>query len=116
MDRDAVVVPEAADVGSGPTAAASSHFAGAIQDRGDGQIGQLPRQHTDEIDDIGLGCPAGLSNFVLLHRQLRVVTTLPMNDERQCAANDIDDDFLNQQPNDLLSRLDGCAGATPCLG
>jgi hypothetical protein len=71
-------------------------LAGAIQNGGDCHIWQLSRQYPHEIDDIGLDHPTGLSDLVLLHGHLGVVTTLPMNDECQLVIGYINDDFFDE--------------------
>jgi hypothetical protein len=76
----------------------------------------LPRQHTHELNNIGLNRPTGLTDFVLLDRHLRVVTALPMNDKCQTVVDNIDYDFFDEQPDDLLPCLNGCTGTVPCLG
>lgn len=106
-------VAKTADVASRPAGAMPCPLAGSIQDRCDRQIGQLPRQVANEIDNISLNCPAGLADLVFLHRHPGVIATLPMNDERQCVVNGIDNDFFDQQPNDLFA-LDA-SGPVPCL-
>ncbi len=103
-------VAKTADVASRPAGAMPCPLAGSIQDRCDRQIGQLPRQVANEIDNISLNCPAGLADLVFLHRHPGVIATLPMNDERQCVVNGIDNDFFDQQPNDLLACLDRRVG------
>jgi hypothetical protein len=44
---------------------------------------------------------------------IRVVATLPVNDERQSVSDDVDDDFFDDQSDDLLACLNGCAGTVP---
>ncbi|MGY4182988.1 hypothetical protein ACVIHH_008279 [Bradyrhizobium sp. USDA 4518] len=45
-----------------------------------------------------------------------VVAALPVNDERQFIAHDIDDDLFDKQPDDPLACLDGRPGAVPRPG
>jgi hypothetical protein len=72
------------------------HLAGSIEDRGDRRVRQLPRQYANEIEDIGFDRPAGLPDLVLFDRQLGMVATLPMNDERQRISRDIDDNLFDK--------------------
>ena len=116
INRNTVGVPKTTDMGSCPGGAASVRLAGAIQDGGDCHVRQLSRQYPHEIDNIGLDRPTGLSDLVLLDRHLGVVATLPMNDKCQAVVDNIDDDFFDEQPDDLLARLNCCTGTIPCLG
>jgi hypothetical protein len=103
-------------MGSRPCGAVPRQLAGAIQDSGYCHIWQLSRQDPHQIDDIGLDHPAGLSDLVLLHRHLGVVTTLPMNDECQLVIGYINNNFFDEQPDDLLACLDCCTRTIPRLG
>jgi len=113
---DAMGVPEPTDMTSCPGGAASGQLARTIEDGGNGQIRELPRQHTHEVEDVGLNRPTGLPDLVLPDRHFGVIAALPMDDQRQAIADDIDDDLLDEQPDDLLARLDRCAGTAPRFG
>ena len=97
---------EAADLGARPAIALSGRLAGAIEDGGDRQIRHLAGQYADEIEGVGRHGPAGPADLVLFDAQSGVIAALPVDDEGQCVVHDVDDDLLDQQSDDLLTRLD----------
>jgi len=116
IDSNAIGFPKTADMGACPSGAMPCHFTGAIQNSRDRIVWQLPRQHTNEVNDIGLDCPAGLSDLVLLDRQLGMIAALPMDDEGQRITDDVDDNLVDKQPDNLLACFDRRARAIPCFG
>jgi hypothetical protein len=76
----------------------------------------MPRQYRHKIDDIGVDRPTGLSDLVFLDRHFSVVAALPMNNKCELVVDDINDDFFDQKPDDLLPGLDCCTGTIPRLG
>jgi len=44
-----------------------------------------------------------LADFVLLDLHLCVIAALPMDDKHQGLIDDIDDNFFDEQPDDLLA-------------
>ncbi len=65
----------------------------------------MARQGAHEINDIVFSAPIRPAMAVLLHRQTRVIATLPVNDQLQRLTDDIDDDLRNDGADDLLARL-----------
>jgi hypothetical protein len=75
-------VSQTANMSARPAGTMCRRLSRAVQDRGDCVVRQLPREYANQIDDIGVGRPSSLADFVLLDRHLCVITALPMNDKR----------------------------------
>jgi hypothetical protein len=86
-----------------------------IQNGGYRVIRQLSCKHSNQVDDTGFDGPSGVTDLVLLDPHLRVVAALPMDDQRQSIIDDIDDNLFDEQPDDLLARLNRYAWTVPCL-
>jgi hypothetical protein len=99
-------VSKTANMSARPAGAMCRRLSGAVQDRGDCVVRQLPREYANQIEDTGVSRPSGLADFVLLDLHLGVVAALPMDDKRQGITDDIDDNFFDQQPDDLLACCD----------
>ena len=98
-------VSKTANMSARPAGTMCRRLSGAVQDRRDCVVRQLPREYANQIDDTGVGRPSSLADFVLLDRHLRVIAALPMDDKRQGITDDIDDNFFDEQPYDLLCAL-----------
>ena len=72
-------------------------------------------QRSHEIDDICVRHPTGLPAIVRFDLKTCVVAALPMDDHSNVIADQVDDDLVDQEPDDLLLRLDSRAGGIPCL-
>jgi hypothetical protein len=105
IDSDTMRVSKTADMRARPAGAMRRRLSRAVQDGGDRTVWQLPRQHTDQIDDTGFDRPAGMANFVLPDLHLSVIAALPMDDKRQGIISDIDNDLFDEQPDNLLARF-----------
>jgi hypothetical protein len=108
-------VSKTANMSARPVGTMCRRLSGPVQDCGDCVVRQLPREYTNQIDDIGLGRPSSLADFVLLDRHLCVIAALPMDDKRQGITDDIDDNFFDEQPYDLLACLDRYTRVVPGL-
>jgi hypothetical protein len=106
IDRNAMAVPKAADMGARPGGTMRRQLSGAVQNGGDCVVRQLPRQYANKIDDIGCDRPSSMASLVLLDLHLSMITPLPMNDEHQAIIDDIDDNFFDKQPDDLFAGFD----------
>ena len=96
-------VSKTADMSARPAGTMCRRLSGAVQDGRDYIVRQLPREYMNQIDDTGVGRPSSLADFVLLDLHLCVIAALPMDDKRQGIIDDIDDNFFDEQPNDLLA-------------
>jgi hypothetical protein len=76
----------------------------------------VARQGTHEVNDIVVGAPVRTAKAILLHRQTRVIAALPVNDQLERVADDIDDDLRNDDADDLLARLRRGSRAIPRYG
>ena len=88
-------------------------LAGSVEQRGDCLVWHLSRQSTDQINDLHVGGPSCLAGTVALHHEAGVVVALPMNDQLQILADDIDDDLGYDGTDDLFARLWRRAGTLP---
>ena len=85
--------------------AVARRFSRSIENHGDRVIGHVTGQCAHEVDDISFGDPSRVAELVLLHAEARMVSSLPMNDEFEALANDVDDNLGNDRANDLLACL-----------
>ena len=108
-------VSKTADMSARPAGTMRRRLSGAVQDGGDYVVRQLPREYANQVDDAGVGRPSSLADFVLLDLHLCVIAALPMDDKRQGLTDDIDDDFFDEQPDDLLACFDGYTRTIPGL-
>lgn len=106
IDWNAVRVSKTADMSARPAGTMRRRLSRTIQDGGDCVIWQLPRPYANQIDNTGVDRPSGMADFVLLDFHISVIAALPMDDKRQGITDDIDDNFLDEQPDDLLARFD----------
>src|SRR5260221_12100356 len=90
-----------------------SRLAEAVQHRRDTFVCYFKQKTAYEIDDIGIRDPSIVTSLVLLDCQLSVIAALPVDDEFERIAY-IHDDLCDEQPDDLLLRLGGCAWTVPC--
>jgi hypothetical protein len=65
----------------------------------------MASEDSRQLDDVRLGRPAILTRLVLLHAQVRVITTLPMDDELDLVGNYVDHNLFYQQTEYLLARF-----------
>ena len=68
-----------------------------------------------ELNDLGVGRPAVLAALVLLDAQACVIAALPMNDQFNLIADDLDDNLFDKQLDYLFTCLDACSDTVPCL-
>ena len=66
-----------------------------------------------EFDDVGIGCPAILTGFILLHAQMRMIATLPMDDELDLVGDDVHHNLFDQQAEYLLARFSARPNTVP---
>lgn len=81
VDRDLILMAERANPAPGPAVAVAGGFTGSVEQRGNRLVRHLTRQGANQIHDVIIGGPACLARAVSLHRQMRVVPALPMDDE-----------------------------------
>jgi len=91
----------------------TGRLAGSVEHRGDCLVRHLARQGTNEVDYLHIGSPSRLAGAVSPYRKARVIAALPVDDQLQNVADDIDDDLGDDCANDLLARLRRSAGAPP---
>ena len=72
-------------------------------------------KYANQIHNIGLDRPPCVANLVLFDLHLSVITTLPMYDKNQRIIDDINNDFFDKQPDDLLARFHRYVRIIPCL-
>ena len=101
--RDAAMIAQEADPRTGPAVAAPGRLAGAIEDRRNRLVGQLPGERRDEFDDIGICSPAMLAGAVLAHAHWRVVAACPSDHQVERVVLDPHHDLLDQRADDPLS-------------
>src|SRR5215469_2474490 len=106
INRNAMRVSKTANMSARPAGAMRRRLSRAVQDGRDYVVRQLSRQYMNQIDDTGVGRPSSLADFVLLDLHLCVIAALPMDDKRQGLTDDIDNDFFDEQPDDLLACFD----------
>jgi len=115
MDCDVVLMSQGADAAAGPTVAVARGFSRSIENHGDRVIGHVTGQCAHEVDNISVDDPSRVAELVLLHAEARVVSSLPVNDEFEAVAHDVDDNLGDDRADDLLARLGRGAGAIPRL-
>ena len=84
-----------------------------IDDRGDGVVGHLPRQHMDEIDDISQCAPAVARPCGSSSPAARVVAAQPVDHQIERLFSDAHNDLMDQSPDDPLARCGRRAPAVP---
>ena len=113
MDGDVVLSAQGADTSPRPAVAVAGRLAPSVEHCGDRLVRHLARQGAHKLDDITVGAPARPPSAVLLHRQTRMIATLPVNDQLQRVADDIDDDLRDDGSDDLLARFSRGSLAIP---
>jgi hypothetical protein len=113
ISRNLLVLPQGADTTAGPAIAATGRLARAVQDGGDRFVWKLASENSHELDDVGIGSPAILTAFILLHTQTRVITTLPMDHKLDLVGDHVDYNLVDQQTKYLLTRFNTGADTVP---
>ena len=113
VDGDVILMPQGADAAARPAVAVAGRLAKAIEYGGDRLVGHVARQGAHEINDIVVSAPVRPAMAVLLHRQTCVIAALPVNDQLQHVANDIDDYLRNDGADNLLACLRRGSRAIP---
>jgi hypothetical protein len=93
IDGDVVLMAQGANTSPCPTVAATGRFAGSIEQRRDRLVGHLARQSANQINHLHVGGPSRLTGAVALRGQAGVVAALPVDDQLQGVADDVDDDL-----------------------
>ena len=101
--RDPAMIAQEADPRTGPAVAAPRRLSGAVEYWRNCFVGQLPGEHGDEFNHVGIGSPAMLSGAILAHAQRGVVAARPSNDESECVVLDPHHDLLDQGADDPLA-------------
>ena len=68
-------------------------------------VWHVTRQGLHKLNYILLRAPVRSASAILLHRQVGMIATPPVNDHLQCVADDVDDDLRNNGPDYLFARL-----------
>jgi hypothetical protein len=113
VNGNAMPVAEAAHSGFGPGVPLAGALAGPVQDHRDAAVRLLAGQRPNQIPRLGLGAPAVLAASVLCNRQTGMVAALPVDDEMDRVAYQLDDNLRNDCSNDAFTRLRSCSGMMP---
>lgn len=79
INRNAVIIPKAADMGARPGGVMRRRLSRAVQDGSDCVIRQLPREHANQIGDTGFDCPSGMLKAPLIPVGSRSTKKNPRN-------------------------------------
>src|SRR5437870_5415593 len=110
-----ILMAQGANTSPSPAVAITSRFTGSDEHRSNRLVWHLARQSAHQINDVIIGRPARLAGAILLHRDTCVIPALPMDDEHQSIADDVDNDLRDNRSNNLLTCLRGGARALPRL-
>jgi hypothetical protein len=91
-------------------------LAGPVKHGRDRLVGHLAREGANQVDHLGVRGPTRLAGAVALHRQAAVVAPLPVDDQVQVVADNVDDDLVDHRADDPLARLRRRARTLPCPG
>lgn len=108
-----MLMAQGADTPPCPALAMPGRLTGSVEYRGDRFVRHLASQGANQVDHFRVGSPPRLAGAVPLHHQTGMVTALPVDDQLQVIADDIDDDLGDDRADDLLARLWRGAGALP---
>jgi hypothetical protein len=112
INGDVVLVAQGANTPPCPAVTPTGRLAGSIEQRGDRLVWHLSRQGTNQVNDFHIGCPSRLAGAIPLHHQAGMVAALPVDDQLQAFADDVDDDLGYDGSNDLLARFRRGAGVS----
>ena len=110
-----ILTAQRANASPSPAITETSRLAGSVEHGGNRLVRHLARQSAHKINNLGVGSPPRLTGAVPLHQQTRVVATLPMNDQLQGIADNVDNDLGYDRTNNLFAGLRSGAGILPSL-
>jgi len=111
VEGNVVLMPERADASARPAVPVTGRFARSIEHSRDRLVRHLARQGANQVDHFCSSGPSCLAGAVPRHCYLGVIAALPVNDQLQSVAHNVDDDLKDYRA--LLARLRRDAGTLP---
>ena len=111
---DVMASPEGSHARLGPCMPFACAMTQSIEQRGDAAVGHQPSQFGQHLFDFDRGLPAVGARSVLDDAELGMVTALPVHLQLELYVRDLNDDLLDDCPQDSFARLIARIWVIPC--